>query len=321
MIVDHQNSNAYVSKNRSIHKIRFYSCLSLFKLLNTQYWNNPGEWFYDFIFSIIFTALFGFINQAVILENSNQILNAMSFKNILIGLITLNVISAGSFSMPSSIMEIKVSILMKRIGSTPIRPWMFILTTFIYYFIINLFITIWTFVWSLIMFGFQKFDYISSNQSIQKIMGYDLLFSTNKEYSSEWVGLIISLIYMNIISIFIGLFNVSTSKTSASLSVKGSMLYFASMLLSGMLFPLSVITNNKVLNAFSYLTPFRYSNALVTVSWLNGNIFMPNSDQTNLILNQIGINQVDLIISFIIPLIFVLISIIVMIKFFKWSTR
>ncbi|WP_412032054.1 hypothetical protein [Malacoplasma muris] len=306
---------------KNIGKIQFQCCWSLFKLLNTQYWNNPGEWFYDFIFSIIFMALFGFINQAVILDGSNNVLNAMKFKDILIGLITLNVISIGSFSMPSSVMEIKVSILMKRIGSTPIRPWMFILTTFIYYFIMNSLITLWSFLWILLLFGFQKFQLILSENNTQTIMGYDLFFSTGKSYSSEWVGLIISITYMNIISIFIGLFNLSTSKTSASLNIKGTMLYFASMLLSGMLFPLSVITNNKVLNVFSYLTPYRYSNSLVTISWLNGDIFNPYDAHTKLILENIGINEIEVIISFVIPIIFVAISIGAMIKFFKWSIR
>lgn len=319
-----------IKNNKVSFNVKIRSCYSLLKLLNTQYWNNIGEWFYDFIFSVVFTAFFGFINQASM--KLDGYINANQFKNVLIGLITLEVISAGTFSMPSSIMEIKTSILMKRIGSTPIKQWMFIATTFFYYFLINLLITIWMFFWVFIMFGFQTYKFENSNQLVK---GYQLLFGSGSykivnpgpnqseiaSYGINWFGMVISLIYMNMISIFIGLFNLSTSKTVTALNTKGTMLYFASMLLSGMLFPLSIVTQNPVLNGLSYITPYRYSNALVNASWMNVDIFNPYASQYSKVLNDISITPVDLVISFIVPILIISASVVAMIKMFRWSTR
>lgn len=295
----------------------FKCCLSLFKLLNSQYWNNYLEWFYDFFFSIGFIGIYGFIQITALKSNPYATVN--DFKNLIIGIITLEVVSAGSFTMPTCIMEIKTSVLMKRIGSTPIKPWMFIITSFIYYFLIIILVIIWMFFFTFLFFGFIDFKF--GNETIK---GMNLIFGNGvvaqQKYGINWLGMIVSLIYMSTVSIFVGLFNISTSKTSASCNIKSSMLYFISLVLSGMLFPLSIISNNTILNVFSYLTPFRYSNTLVVVSWLNGDIFNPNTIDFNSI--GVGsISNVDVIISFIVPIIIILASVFVMIKLFKWNTR
>lgn len=305
----------------------FKCCLSLFKLLHSQYVNNYLEWFYDFFFSIGFIGLYGYIQIEVLKKQGNGIIdNPNDFKNIIIGIITLEIVSAGALTMPTCIMEIKTSVLMKRIGSTPIKPWMFIITTFIYYFIVIIVVTIWMLFITFLFFGFLNFKIYSPNASekYESIQGMKLLFGSGtiagKSYGISWPGFIFSLLFMNFVSIFIGLLNVSTSKSTASSSIKGSMIYFISLILSGMLFPLTFITGNKVLNIFSYITPFRYSNSLVVVSWLNGNIFDPFNIPKN-ILTTSGISEIDLILSFIIPIIIIFISIVIMIKFFRWNTR
>lgn len=305
----------------------FKCCFSLFKLLHSQYVNNYLEWFYDFFFSIGFIGLYGYIQIEVLKKQGNGIIeNPNDFKNIIIGIITLEIVSAGALTMPTCIMEIKTSVLMKRIGSTPIKPWMFIITTFIYYFIVIIIVTIWMLFITFLFFGFLNFEILSPNavNNSETIKGMKLLFGNGtiagKSYGISWPGFIFSLLFMNFVSIFIGLLNVSTSKSTASSSIKGSMIYFISLILSGMLFPLTFITENKVLNIFSYMTPFRYSNSLVVISWLNGNIFDPHNIPQD-ILKTSGLTEVDLILSFIIPIIIIFISIIIMIKFFKWNTR
>lgn len=312
----------------------FKCCLSLFKLLHSQYVNNYLEWFYDFFFSIGFIGLYGYI-QIEVLKKQNDyglIQDPNDFKNIIIGILTLEIVSAGALTMPTCIMEIKTSVLMKRIGSTPIKPWMFIITTFIYYFIVIIIVTLWMLFITFLFFGFLNFKVYSPNtkDGYETIKGMKLLFGNGyiqgneniptKYYGVSWPSFIFSLLSMNFVSIFIGLLNVSTSKSTASSSIKGSMIYFISLILSGMLFPLTFITSNKILNIFSYMTPFRYSNSLVVVSWLNGNIFDPFNIQKN-IFDTSGLNEVDIILSFVIPLVIIFISIIVMIKFFKWNTR
>lgn len=303
------------------------SCFSLFKLLHSQYVNNYLEWFYDFFFSIGFIGLYGYIQIEVLKKQGGGIIhNPNDFKNIIIGILTLEIVSAGALTMPTCIMEIKTSVLMKRIGSTPIKPWMFIITTFIYYFFVIVVVTIWMLFVTFIFFGFLNFK-IYSEKNLNKyetLKGMQLLFGSGevsgKTYGINWPGFILSLLFMNCVSIFVGLLNVSTSKSTSSSSIKGSMIYFISLILSGMLFPLTFITSNNVLNAMSYITPFRYSNSLVVISWLNGNIFNPYGIPND-ILTTSGLTPIDIILSFVIPIVIVLISVFVMIRFFKWNTR
>lgn len=317
------------TNNKYNYKKMFHSCWSLMKLFNSQYWNNYSQWLYDVVFSVFFLAFFGFMNQAMF-KQIFQLNDPNMFKEMIIGLIVLQIISVGCFSMPIGIMEFKTSILMKMIGSSPIKPWMFIVTAVLFYFGLVTILAIWIIIWTAILFGFQQFDIVTSDKKIEHISGLNLIFSSGKidlgdgkyfKYGVNWGGVTFSLIYTMIVSTFIGLFNVSLSKTASASSIKGSIIYFSCMFLSGMIFPLSTISSNAVLNIFSYFTPYRYTNVLLNVAWLNGNIFNPFDSINETIKNKLLITNGDIIAAFIVPILIIIASFIVMLKFFKWNNR
>ncbi|MEG2232909.1 MAG: ABC transporter permease [Bacilli bacterium] len=87
-----------------------------------------------------------------------------------------------------------------------------------------------------------------------------------------------SLFYASILSIFIGLFISSVSKTSQSAQIIGMMFFFINMFLAGLLLPIGAINSVEPLRIISYFTPYRYVSGLSTTAWATnyGDIFNPN---------------------------------------------
>lgn len=105
------------NNNFLLHRLKRKSQISfsLIKLINSQFLKNKSELFFTFVFSVVFVAMFGHINAA----QFNY--GATSFMSILSGIFMLQVIQCGMQSMPTAIMEFKTSVLLKRIGATPIK--------------------------------------------------------------------------------------------------------------------------------------------------------------------------------------------------------
>lgn len=314
-----QNFLSVEKQNYSLHKIRRKSQISfsLIRLINSQFLKNKNELFFTFIFSVVFVAMFGHINAA----QFNY--GATYFMSVLSGIFMLQVIQCGMQSMPTAIMEFKTSVLLKRIGATPIKPWMFILSTAIYYFIVTVIQIFWLILWVIIAFSFTQFkmqDSIDPSVIIGTISGWDLMFGINS--TVNWGGYIFSLFYASILSIFIGLFISSVSKTSQSAQIIGMMFFFVNMFLAGLLLPIGAINSILPLRIISYFTPYRYVSGLSSTAWAtdNGNIFNPNYLQT-IAKNEMKFEVYDNWLNLFIPLVFISLAIFVSIKFFKWNNR
>jgi ABC-type multidrug transport system permease subunit len=58
----------------------------------------------------------------------------------------------------------------------------------------------------------------------------------------------------------------SQAKTQQQAQAIGMLIYFPSSFLGGMFIPINVIHGNAIMNAISYVLPFRYSTGLMTTS-------------------------------------------------------
>lgn len=307
------------NNNFLLHRLKRKSQISfsLIKLINSQFLKNKSELFFTFVFSVVFVAMFGHINAA----QFNY--GATSFMSILSGIFMLQVIQCGMQSMPTAIMEFKTSVLLKRIGATPIKSWMFILSTAIYYFIVTIIQIFWLILWVMLVFSFTQFkiqDTTNPNTIIGIISGWDLMFGVHS--TVNWGGYLFSLFYASILSIFIGLFISSISKTSQSAQIIGMMFFFVNMFLAGLLLPIGAINKILPLKIISYFTPYRYVSGLSSTAWAtdNGDIFNPNYLQ-EVAKNDLGFEIYDNWLNLFIPLVFIALTIIISIKFFKWNNR
>ncbi|WP_027123838.1 ABC transporter permease [Mycoplasmoides pirum] len=311
------------------YNFHFNQNWALFKLINASFWRSGEKWFMSFVFTALFIVIFGYINQAILVSNNSQeLVPAQGFKDALTGLAALMVISTGLNSMPVSIMEIKESVLMKRIGSTPIKPWMFITTIAAFYILIMIAQILLVLFVIFIFFGFQTFGAGSILNPIQ-ITGNQLFFTgyhaNGLDISTNWGGYIFGTIYTILLSIFLAILIVSLTKKSASASMVGGMIYFLSMFLSGLLFPLAVISNNNILYGLSFISPFRYVNVLITLSWNGFNIFNLaeiSEKITQFNGNLFGIKDIaEVWTGYFVPVIFIGLAIFFSIRRFRWSTR
>ncbi len=311
-------------RNQTHKQLNFHwkQNLALFKLINASFWRSAEKWFMSFVFTFLFIVIFGYINQAILVtSNPFKTVPPVPFKDALTGLAALMIIATGLNSMPVSIMEIKESVLMKRIGSTPIKPWMFVATIASFYVLIMIAQVLLVLFTIFLFFGFQKFDLGTSGA---QITGNQLFFTgyhaNGFDISTDWGGYIFGTLYTMALAIFLAILIVSLTKKSASASMVGGMIYFLSMFLSGLLFPLQVISNNDILYGLSFISPFRYVNVLITLSWSGSDIFNVGqiADQIAANGNLDGIKSVGEVWSaYFVPVVFVAASVFFSIRRFK----
>lgn len=282
---------------------------SLFKLIAAQYWKSKSEMFFMFIFSIVFIAVFGYIFAA----SSNY--SAEAFMASLSGIFLLQVIQGGMQSMPTAIMEFKTSVLLKRIGATPIKPYMFVLTAASFYFAMTILQIFWMLLWMLLFFSFQNFVTFTG----ASIDGYSLIFGSAS--TIDWGGYSFSLFYGLLLAMFIGLFIASISKSALASQSIGMAFFFTNMLFAGLLFPIETINKIDWLSKISYIAPFRYVSALSSVAWNGvggaGSIF----DPVGLNAASLGFQNYDNWLDLFMPIVWIGLLSFLAIKYFKWNVR
>jgi hypothetical protein len=203
----------------------------------------------------------------------------------------------------------------------------FLWITFLFAFVINIVCTIWGFSWFCIF----NYNHIK-----------DILSSYKTNFGNinvDWIGVIISNLLNILLSIcfgfLLGLFcNSNMVRTTITCILLG-----AATLLSGCFIPFVWHHDNDVFNGFSYLSPFRYTNALMQMSWSttsaynltnnvihNGGIWNANYDYNIFIASNKGntgifvaIYAPEIILSWIIPISIICISIILLIYYPRWK--
>ncbi len=281
---------------------------SLLKLITIQFWRNLHTIFFIYLFPIIFIATWGYLT----LDN-----NGPMFMSSIIGIVTFQIVSSGIQQVPSAIMEFKNSVLLKRIGATPIKPIDFILCVVIVYLSFIILQIFWIILWMVLIFGFHDFSGLND----QTITGIQLMFHG----SVDWGGFIVSEIYIVLLACIVGIFVSSVSKTAAQATALSMAFFFLAMLLSGQLIPIYTIDNNPFFKVVSWMTPFRYGNQLAFMAW-NGISIFNSADWNSWIQGPGGVHIYDFApwmgwVSWFLPLVYSGIFIGVSVYKFKWYVR
>ncbi|MHA3839388.1 hypothetical protein ACX1NB_02380 [Mycoplasma sp. HF14] len=219
----------------------------IFSLINIHFWKAFVGPFFAFGYPIIFIVVCGLIfNYPMIISSS----------------LTIGPVAIACVSLPTAIFEFKKSTLLKRIGATKIKPITFLLYVSSYYFLIMFLSGLWTLLFSFIIFGP---DYFLQGKVIySQVIGnktYTVSLSSLKQIFQQIdvFGLIYSLLTLTLVSLAVGLFIVSVSKSILMIQAIGSTLLIISMFLTGQVFPMVAVSEVKGMWYFSYISPFKSS--------------------------------------------------------------
>ncbi|ADV34166.1 hypothetical protein MBIO_0204 [Mycoplasmopsis fermentans PG18] len=241
------NNRKNIKKQKRImqNSKQMNSFLGVFSIINTHFWKAFVGPFFAFGYPIVFVIILGAVfNYEMILGSS----------------ITIGPVAVACVSLPTAIFEFKKSTLLKRIGASNIKPLAFLSYTAFYYFFVMVLSAIWTALVALMVFGPQYFNegkvlfettFGSQTIAVRTTPMKDLFTRIH------WAGYIYSAIVLTLVSIAVGLFIVSVSKSILTIQAIGSSLLIISMFLTGQVLPISQIIGQKVMWYLSYITPFK----------------------------------------------------------------
>ncbi|MGL4616974.1 MAG: ABC transporter permease [Mycoplasmoidaceae bacterium] len=317
--------NIYLQKNIANLKMKARFSKSVFKLVNIQFIQSKFSFMFSFIFSIVLIFGIGYMN----IYGFGLIDLGAAFMNAIVGIMTFQILQTGIQILPEAIIEFKQSVILKRIGSTPIKAIDFIMIMISYYFCV-IFVQFWWIVlWTTLAFGFLEFG-TGIPESTDKILGIDLLWNGNV----DWFGFFITSMYTSILAIVVGLFIASVSKSSIHSQVIGGIIFFTTMFLSGNFVPIQTIDSMGGMKYISMLTPFRSVNNLTYISWNSQDMFLVFQPWKDAVFPLFGANSdptapPDKYIieswyvwySWIMPIFIIIGLVLLSAKFFKWSKR
>lgn len=232
---------------------------SIIKLINIHFWKSILSPFFAFIFPIIFVLILG-----LLLGYDQLIAGALSIPSMAVGLI----------AMPQAIFEFKKSVLLKRIGVTKIKPWMFLLAISTFYIGIMFISTIFCLLMSMAIFA-NYWDVgkelISNypnfiNNSSQFINIYSISLK-NMLANVNWLEFVYGLLMNIIVAASLGLLLVSVLKTSLAIQAVGVPILIISQFLSAQVLPIAMVVDVDAMYYMSYISPFKYSTGLMINSW------------------------------------------------------
>ncbi|MBQ5492741.1 MAG: ABC transporter permease [Mycoplasmataceae bacterium] len=242
---------------------------AVFKLINQHYWNSKTEPIFTFILPIFILGIFSAI------PFSSSVQTIVTASSSIPGLIALMITSNATQTVPASIQSFKNSSLFKRIGSTPIKPWMFICGCAIFYAIVFFVEICFMLLLVVIFFSNKDMQLYPDDKAVYNKPAFEYMYT-----HVNWGGYVLSQIYTIILSISLSLFIISVTKTVMSAQGIGMAIFFFSMFLSGQIIPLSSILGNDGLTVLSYFSPYRYTNALQYESFVQ-----PNSSYGDFVYN------------------------------------
>ncbi|MGL5617519.1 MAG: hypothetical protein ACRCWU_00475 [Metamycoplasmataceae bacterium] len=311
--------------------------VSVIKIINLYFWKSFFGPFFSFVFPLIFVALLGTL---------------LGFDQLFGGAMAIASMSIALTAMPQAIFEFKRSALLKRIGVTPIKPWMFLMVAGLFYFLVMIISTFWTFGIGILIF----LANMDEGRDIQQLPGATatggaiFLFSPTLKNTLEhvnWGGFLWGIIMNIIVGISLGFVLVSTSRSTLAIQGLGIPILIISQFLSAQVLPLPMIVNIEFMKYISFLSPFRYSTGLMIESFtgvLDTSLLVPPfTADVRLVINSssnifdvskpfemlkykddevtVMFNKADKILNLIMPFVFTGIFSGIAVKTFKWSTR
>ena len=241
--------------------------LAIIKMINLHFWKSIFGPFFAFIFPIIFIAILGTL---------------LGYDQVFAGSLAIPAMAVGLTAMPQAIFEFKKSVLLKRIGVTKIKPWMFLLAIALFYVLVMFVATFFCVAIGIAIFS----GYMNSGREIANNLSMPIsIANTNSNImynlyapslktvldTVNWGGFIWGTIMNIIVSVSIGLFLVSVVKTSLGIQALGIPILIISQFLSAQVLPLGMVKSVGAMWGLSYITPFKYSTGLFLESF-NGSV-------------------------------------------------
>lgn len=209
-------------------------------LLNLMFKYYFKGFFVPFFLIVYPILILGIQGESVRNTGANVTETIDAIKQMVAGIAIVNIISVGIFIIPQTIIEFKLSVLLKRIGATNIHPLFFVSAVIIIGVFASIISFLWTLLWGGIYFGG---TYGWSNIALPSQIAASI----------PWIIIIF------ITTIALGIMLASLFKTITSFIAVANVLYLPIAYLSGSIMPITWITSSKVLNIISYFSPFKYS--------------------------------------------------------------
>lgn len=305
--------------------------LAILKIINLHFWKSFFGPFFAFVFPLIFVALLGTL---------------LGYDQLFGGSMAIASMSIALTAMPQAIFEFKRSALLKRIGVTPIKPWMFLAVSAAFYFVVMIVSSFWTLAIGIGIFASNMHE---GKELMELAPGNGLPFlSASLGLTLEnvnWGGFLWGLIMNILVGVSLGFVLVSTSKSTLAIQGLGIPILIISQFLSAQVLPLPMIIDVGFMKGISYLTPFRYSTGLMIESFtgvMENPVFLPGEITTIKIVGSNNIfdinapfemlkykgvvlttmfDKTDKILNLIMPFVFTGIFTGIAVKTFKWSAR
>lgn len=313
--------NLYIHNKIKNLKLKLRFSKSVFRLVNIQFFQSKFSFIFSFIFSLVLILGLGFMN----IYGFGLIHTGLGFMNVIVGIMTFQILQTGIQILPEAIIEFKQSVILKRIGATPIRSIDFILIMISYYFSV-IFVQFWWIVlWTTLAFGFLNFGNPDTGGTNT---GIELLFNGNV----DWFSFFIASMYTSVLAIVVGLFIASISKSSIHSQVIGGIIFFVSMFLSGNFISIQTIDSMEGMRYVSMITPFRSVNNLTYIAWNSTNPYAIFQPWNNAVFPLFSANPLEqdktytieswfIWFSWIMPFVIIVTLVALSAKFFKWSKR
>lgn len=223
---------------------------ALIKMINLHFWKSIFGPFFAFVFPIIFVGILG---------------SLLGYYAMFGGMLLIASTAVSLTAMPQAVFEFKKSTLLKRIGVTPIKPWMFILMTGLFYVVVMILGTIFTLIMGIAIFSGNLYEGKEISKGVVSYTLSDMLAHV------QWGGLIYGLLLNILVGTSIGLLIVSLTKSTLAIQGIGIPILILSQFLAGQVLPLNMIHGSSATASpmwwLGYISPFKSTTALVLQSF------------------------------------------------------
>lgn len=205
-------------------------------------------------------------------------------------IISIMLMQSGTFGFGFTMIALKKSIMLKRIGATKITKPEVLTASILYGFTMLLISLVWTTSFTMILSvsGY----YLSSTTGETLHIAFDTV--------SNWGYIILGIIISIFVSYSIGMMFVSLARTDEQFAMSAMLYFFFSILLAGLL------VNNEIRQEIPFMVWTGYFNPTV---WANQIINFGVS----------GINNEELWLEIVVPILMAILAIGVSLKTFKWD--
>lgn len=173
--------------------------------------------------------------------------------------------------MPQTVFEFKNSSILKRIGSTPIKPYKFLLAIALFNFIIVTTAFIFLFLFSFLIF-YDSLNGIVNVRTNDPTNGRiwlepDYLYMIR---NANWVDFIYSSIVTIVLGTLIGLFIASVSRSTLFIQSIGISLLLLVLFVGPVILPVSMVSSVDIVRFIGYIVPLKYPISLAIESFTSG---------------------------------------------------